>query len=205
MFRTLRRSVFSLLLATSAVAFVGAATVAHAESAPTATDFMKTKHAAVTKLLKTPKNDDRDKKVDGELKALVDYEEMAKSAVGTNWDGRSDVEKKEFTDLLKQLVEKNYKKQLDKTVDYDVTYKGEEPQGSDFLVKTEAKNPKDLREVPVTIDYLLRKKGSSFIVVDIIPEGSSTVRTYNKEITKIVKKDGWQAVVNKMKDKLAKG
>jgi len=204
MFRSLRRSLLALSLSTSAVAIVVAAPVAVYADSGSATDFMRTKQANVTKLLKGPKSADRDKKVDEELKTLVDYEDMAKVAVAENWDKRTDAEKKEFVDLLRQVVEQNYKKRLDQTLEYEVTYKSESTKGSDFVVKTEAKNPKDLREVPVTIDYVLRKKGSSYTVVDIIPEGSSTVNTYKKEIAKIIAKEGWEGVIKKMKGKLTK-
>ncbi len=204
MFRTLRRSLLALCLATATVGMVGTVTTSDAQAASTATDFIKGKHETVVKLLKTPKSADRDKKIDAELTTLVDYDEMAKAAVGVNWDKRSDAEKKEFTELLRQLVDRNYRKRLEQTLDYNVTYKGEKAQGSDTLVQTEAANAKDLRAPAVMIDYVLRKKGSGFIVVDIVPEGASYVKVYNKEITKILDKNGWDAVIKKMKDKLAK-
>ena len=207
MLRPLRRTLLAVALATSAAAF-GLGAVASADTASTssgsATTYLKTKQETVVKLLKTAKTPERDKKVDAELASLMDYEAMATAALGDNWGKRTDAEKKEFTDLLRQLIEKNYKKRLDDTLNYDIAYKGEEPKGGDTLVKTEAKNSGDKRETPVTIDYVVRKKGAGFIVIDLIPEGSSMVKVYNKEFTKILNKDGWDAVIKKMKDKLAK-
>ncbi|MBI2390308.1 MAG: ABC transporter substrate-binding protein, partial [Deltaproteobacteria bacterium] len=62
----------------------------------------------------------------------------------------------------------------------------------------------DKKAAPVLIDYVVRKKGSGWIVVDLIPEGSSMARTYHKEFSKVIKKDGWATLIKKMKDKLAK-
>ena len=218
MFRTIRRSLFaSTLAATLAVGTAGAivaspAPVAAASASP-ATAFLQGKHDKVRALLATPAGPERDKKVDAELTQLLDYGEMAKVALGEGctktadcdqYKNRSKAELDEFTGLLRQLIEKNYKKRLDQTRDYQITYKGEETKGADTLVKTEAKNLKDKREAPVLIDYVVRKQGSGYIVVDLIPEGSSMAKTYNKEFIKVIKKNGWSELIKKMKDKLAK-
>jgi phospholipid transport system substrate-binding protein len=129
---------------------------------------------------------------------------MGRVALGEEHGKRSKEELQEFTSLLQQLVEKNYKKRLVDTLNYEVVYKDEEPKGSDVVVRTEAKNLKDKREASVEIDYVVRKKGQGFIVVDLVPEGSSMAKTYNKEFAKVIKKDGWAALIKKMKDKLAK-
>jgi phospholipid transport system substrate-binding protein len=42
-------------------------------------------------------------------------------------------------------------------------------------------------------------------VQDIVTEGVSLVSSYRSQFTKIVKKDGFPALIQKMKDKLAKG
>lgn len=220
MFRTIRRSLLATTLATSLVAGAAGAVVTSvapraAADAPasTATGFLQAKHAKVRALLATPASPERDKKVDAELVQLLDYGEMAKVALGDGctktaecdqFKNRTKAELDEFTGLLRQLIEKNYKKRLDQTKSYEISYKGEEPKGTDTLVKTEAKNLKDKREAPVLIDYVVRKQGSGFIVVDLIPEGSSMAKTYNKEFIKVIKKNGWPELIKKMKDKLAK-
>ncbi len=218
MFRTIRRSLFATTLAASlavgaAGAIVASPAPAAAASASPATAFLQGKHDKVRALLATPAGPERDKKVDAELSQLLDYGEMAKVALGEGctksadcdqYKNRSKAELDEFTGLLRQLIEKNYKKRLDQTRDYQISYKGEEAKGADTLVKTEAKNLKDKREAPVLIDYVVRKQGSGFIVVDLIPEGSSMAKTYNKEFIKVIKKNGWPELIKKMKDKLAK-
>ena len=206
MIRTLRRSALALTLALSSVATIAVVFPAGdvLAATPAATTYLKGKHEEVQKLLKTPATPDREKKIDAALDALVDYDQMAKDALGANWEKRSDGEKKEFTDLLRQLIQKNYKKKLQQTLDYQIDYTGEDAKGSDVVVHTEAKNVNDKRESSVQIDYVVRKKGTGYIVVDLIPEQSSMIKTYNKEFTKVITKDGFPAVIQKMKDKLAK-
>jgi phospholipid transport system substrate-binding protein len=211
MTRTIRRLSFvaSLLAAPAFVGLVApVATAQAAETGDSATAYLKTKQNGLTKILKDNKpGPARTQKVNAELDTLIDYDEMARASLGDEWGKRSEGERKQFTELLKQLIQKNYTKRMDDLVEYDIAYKSEQPTGGDTTVKTEAKSQKDKRAAPVLVDYVLRKKGSSYVIVDIIPEGSSYVRTYNKEFTKILKKPvpdgGWDALVAKMKKKLA--
>jgi phospholipid transport system substrate-binding protein len=204
--RFVRRSLLALVLAASAGAFVGATTVARpaAAQAASASSFLDGKLKNVRALLNSPASPDREKKLDAELATLVDYDEMAKVALGKEYANRSKEEITEFTGILRQLIEKNYKKRLQDTLTYQITNKGETAQGTDKLVSTEAKNLKDPKAAAILIDYVVRPKGSGWIVVDIIPEGSSMAKTYNKDFSKVIKKDGWPALIKKMKDKLAK-
>jgi len=200
--RLLRRSLLCLVLAGSAGLIVGTSTAPAAAEAASATSFLDGKLKTVRTILGTPATPDREKKLDAELSTLVDYEEMAKVALGKEYANRTPAEITEFTSILRQLIEKNYKKRLQDTLNYEISNKGEEPQGSDVLVKTEAKNLKDKKASAILIDYVVRKKGSGWIVVDIVPEGSSMAKTYNKDFTKVIKKDGWAALIQKMKNKL---
>jgi phospholipid transport system substrate-binding protein len=208
MSRSLRSTLVALSLALGAAAFVTPLR-ADAAAAPAAgaSTYLKAKHEKVNAILKS-KDADKDKKVEDELNTLIDYDQMAKDALGDAWNDpkRTDAERTQFEDLLKQLIQKNYKKRLSQTLDYAINYKGEDA-GKDgaVIVHTEAQNVTDKREAPTQIDYVMKKSASgSYIVVDLIPEGSSMIKTYHKEFTKVISKDGWDAMIKKMKDKLAK-
>jgi phospholipid transport system substrate-binding protein len=150
---------------------------------------------------------DRATKVDDELKLLVDIDSMAHEALGEEWLKRSDAERKDFTDTFRSLVQQSIRKNLDKGTGYDVVYLGEAPAttGSDVIVETQLTNKTDKREVPAQVNYQMRRKGSDFIVVDYITEGSSATHTWNREVSKTLKKGSWNDLMKKMKDKLAKG
>ena len=49
------------------------------------------------------------------------------------------------------------------------------------------------------------KRPARWKVQDIITEGMSLVKNYRTSFGKIIKKDGFPALIQKMKDKLAKG
>jgi ABC-type transporter MlaC component len=204
---TLRSSLLALALTFGTTLGMGtlAAPASADVPAATASSFVDSKLKTLRALLGTPPSADREKKLDAELTALLDYDDMAKTALGEEYGKRSKEEIAEFTTILRQLIEKNYKKKLQETLNYEINNKGEEPKASDALVKTEAKSVKDKKAAPVMIDYVVRKKGATFIVVDIVVEDSPMVsRTYRKEFASTIKKDGWAGLIKKMKDKLAK-
>jgi phospholipid transport system substrate-binding protein len=169
-----------------------------------ATDAVKSKQASLVDLIKksTPESD---KKVGALFDELLDYQILAESSLGSEWAPRSDAEKAQFSDLLKQLVRKSYERNLKKILNYDVDYIGEDGADGAVMVKTKAKSKSDAREEPLEITFKVVQKGGAWKVQDIVTEGVSLVSSYRSQFTKIVKKDGFPALIQKMKDKLAKG
>jgi phospholipid transport system substrate-binding protein len=206
LFRNARSTFLAVSLALGAAAFVTPLRADAAAAAPGASTYLKSEHEKVTNLLKS-KDADKDKKVDAELANLIDFHQMAIDALGDAYSdpARTDAQRTEFEGLLKQLIEKNYKKRLNQTLDYAITYKGEDAKGDSVVVHTEAQNVNDKREAPTQIDYVMKKNASGgFTVTDLVPEGSSMIHTYNKEFRKVIKDKGWDEMIKKMKDKLAK-
>jgi phospholipid transport system substrate-binding protein len=186
-------SMLALTLAIAAPAAAGAAT-----------DVVKTKQTTLFDLLKqgTP---DSQKKLDAVFDDMLDYATLAEASLGTEWAARSDAEKGQFTDLLKQLVRNSYQRNLKKILSFDIDYVGEEgADGGAVLVKTKSK-PKDPRDEALEVNFKMMNKGGTWKVQDIVTEGVSLVTSYRSQFTKIIKKDGFAALMQKMKDKLAKG
>jgi phospholipid transport system substrate-binding protein len=186
---------FATLLSVLALTFAGSA------FAGAATDVVKAKQTALFDLLKS--NADQ-KKIDAMFDEMLDYSTLAEASLGTEWAARSDAEKAQFTDLLKQLVRSSYQRNLKKIVSFDVDYVGEEAADGAVLVKTKSK-AKDARDEPVEINFKVAQKDGKWKVRDIVTEGVSLVSSYRSQFTKIIKKDGFPALIQKMKDKLAKG
>ena len=194
--RTMRK-----LLTTAAMALF--VTVASAAYAGPATDVVKAKQTALFDLLKQATPDE--KKIAAIFDEMLDYGALAESSLGSEWANRTDAEKKEFSDLLKQLVRKAYEKNLKKTVGYTIDYVSEEQKDGAYIVKTKAKSTTDAKEDPIAIDFKMVQKDSKWRIQDISTEGVSLVSSYRSQFTKIIKKDGFPALITKMKDKIAKG
>jgi len=187
-------SALALTFAFTAPAFAGAAT-----------DVVKAKQTSLFDLLRqgTP---DSQKKISGIFDEMLDYGTLAQASLGDEWAARSDAEKAQFSDLLKQLVQKSYERNLKKILDFNVDYVGEDADGGATVVKTKAKSKAaDAREEPVEINFKVVQKDGKWKVQDIVTEGVSLVSSYRSQFTKIIKKDGFPTLIQKMKDKLAKG
>lgn len=190
------------LLTTATLAFLVATTSA-AYAGP-ATDVVKTKQTALFDLL-SKTGADNEKKISAIFDEMIDYGALAEASLGTEWAARTDAEKKEFGDLLKQLVRKGYEKNLKKTLNYTIEYVSEEQKDGAYIVKTKAKSKTDAREDAIEIHYKMVQKDSKWRINDITTEGVSLVSSYKSQFTKIIKKDGFPALITKMKDKIAKG
>lgn len=196
----MKRTMRTLLNAATLALFVSVAGAAYAGAA---TDVVKAKQTALFDLLKQSTPDE--KKIAAVFDEMLDYQSLAQASLGDEWANRTDAEKKEFADLLKQLVRKAYEKGLKKTLNYDIEYVSEEQKDGSYLVKTKAKSKSDAREDPIEIVFKMAQKDSKWRVQDITTEGVSLVSSYKSQFTKIIKKDGFPKLIEKMKDKIAKG
>jgi len=167
-----------------------------------ATDEVKAKQTALYDLLAKPGTE---KKVAATFDEVLDYDTIAQGSLGSEWANRSDAEKAQFSDLLKQLVRRSYERNIKKTLNYNIEYTAEAPKGSQIVVSTKAVSKTDKRADPVEIDYTLAQKDGKWRIQDIKTDGVSLVSSYRSQFTKIIKKDGFPVLIQKMKDKIAKG
>lgn len=204
----------SSLSAFVVLATLAVAVPAHAEDAQ---GFIQREHASLEQTLRQPESPARDSQVNQGLDTFVDYDEMTRRAFGEPchpslpgcedlWAGFDDGQKHEVTDLLKQLVRKSYRKNLLKTLDYDIAYKGERDQNGVIRVVTEAQSKLKPHDPPVRVDYLVQKTDRGFICVDFITEGSSLTKNYYDQFRKKMHNpnEGYPNIVAKLKEKIAK-
>ena len=171
------------------------------------TDVVKAKQTQVIDMMKAQPDasKERDTKIAAVLLGLFDYETMAsKSLSAEEWGKRSDAEKQLFTSLLKQLIQKNLERSLKSTQNYALEFVGEDASGDTATVKTKATKAGS-RDEPYAINYSMQKGGSGWRSTDVITEDVSMVDSYRSQFTKIIAKDGWDALIKKMKERLANG
>jgi len=188
-------------------------------SAPARADdaqsFIQQQHAKLEQLLRQPDSEARTAQINRSLDNFVDYDALTKRAFGEPcpssvpacddlWSGYADEERQTLRDLLTRLVRKNYRKNLVKTLDYEITYRGTRDSGGDARVMTEAKNKNNPRETSVRVDYVVAHTAYGYRVVDIITEGSSLTKNYYEQFRKKMKTpgEGYPNIVQKLEDKV---
>lgn len=195
-----RRTFLTLAAASLSLAVAPLASADAGE--PPAQAFIRKKQEELMKLLKDGKPD---AEVDKVFNSLLNYDVLAEASLGGEWAGLKAEQKAEFTQLLSQLVRNSYRKNLKKTLGYKVSYtKTEKVEGRD-VVYTQAENLKNPREEKIAIDYWITGDGDQRRIVDVVTEQASMVRNYRTSFTKIIKKDGFGKLIEKMKKKAASG
>lgn len=169
-----------------------------------AQDLVQARRNEVAQLLKDKASSERDKKVAAILGGLFDYDFIAKSSLGKHWDGLNEQQREEFGQVLRQLIQRNIEKNIKTTLSYEVQFVGEESDGDRVTVKTKASSKEKASEEPLQIDYAMHKVDGGFRSVDVVTEGSSMVGSYRNQFGRIIAKDGFDVLMKKMRDKLAK-
>jgi hypothetical protein len=206
----------SAVVTTVAFAALAFAVPGHA-SPEDAQAFVDREHHHLEGLLHEPESPARDAKLNEGLGLFVDYDELTHRAFGEPcppsepscedlWAKYDPNQQGEVRTLLEQLVRKNYKRNLLKTLDYDITYRGVRDVGGDTRVQTEAKNKLKPREAPVRVDYIVKQTAGGPKVVDIITEGSSLTKNYYDQFRKKMNNpaEGYPNIVQKLREKIAK-
>jgi ABC-type transporter MlaC component len=176
--------------------------------------FVEREHGQIKKLVESnAAQGDVRNAIDG----MVDYEELAKRTLGfpcpaevkactDHWKELSDDQRAEVTKLLRQLVEKNYHKNLNRTRDYEISYRTSKEAGENLSkIRTEAKSKLKVRDPAVQVDYLILGTGDRYRVVDIITEGSSMTKNYYVQFHPMLIPggQGYAHLVQKLRDKIA--
>jgi phospholipid transport system substrate-binding protein len=198
----LERMAFAVLFSL-AVVFVS-----NSVRAESATDFIKGRQEAVMSILKAPPGERRDAKVGAVLADMLDFDQLAQESLASHWKDLTAAQRGEFTETLHDLVRRSYERNIKDVINFNVEYLREEtPDGEPVVVVYTRATPKtNTGEDPVEIDYRLEKNATGkWRVVDIITEDSSLVANYRSQFHRIIKKDGYDALIHKMKNKLAKG
>lgn len=170
-----------------------------------AENFVKGKQTELSDLVSKSRSAEDEKKLDAAFDAVFDYDTLAKSTLKDSWEKRTPAERAEFTAVLKDLVRSAYRRNIKKTLGYQIDYKGEEDGDAGKVVRTVAHNKKNSREEPVSIDYVVHQVDGRWLINDIVTEGASLAHTYRNQFRKIIDKKGFDELLKRMKAKRDKG
>jgi phospholipid transport system substrate-binding protein len=198
-----------LALATSLLCAVVPVTTSAQQEGP-ATRYLKAQHERLNRVLaRTPQNDaQRDAQADDVteiLRGLLDLDGMARESLAQSWNDRSEAERTEFLNLLRSLVERSYRENLESTLHYRVSYGDETPAGERIVLHTVVRDTQNRRAPEITIDYRMRRNGERWVVDDIVTDGVSMVGNYRSQFSRIIRRDGFPALLDRMRARLREG
>jgi phospholipid transport system substrate-binding protein len=175
-----------------------------ADSSPLAD--LKKSNATLKKVLQKAPGNERDTRA-GEVRKVVgqflDFEELSRRALARHWDAITPKQRTEFVGTLRDLVERNYIKQIHGQPDYDLRFEKETKEGTDATVTATlvTTSPKG-KKVNVALEYKMVWKNGRWVVYDVVTDEQSLLENYRAEFNKIIAKDGFDALVKRMRKKL---
>jgi len=150
-----------------------------------------------------------EKKQKAELKKIVDgfldYNELSRRSLGPHWKDRTPAEQKEFTQLLRELIEESYTGSISNNIDFSMEYEEEEiaddGANASVISVASAKNSKG-KTVSEDLTFQLYLKDRVWLIYDVEFGDVSLVRHYRGEFNRKIKKESYSALFTAMQNKL---
>ena len=164
------------------------------------TDVVRTSVDAVLAILDNEQlnYDDKRTQIRVIVKERFDFRAMSQRTLATNWKKTTDEEKDKFVELFSQLIENSYVGKIESYTNERVDYPGEKVSGRKAVVETLIITS----SADIPVDYRLYQKGDQWLVYDVIIEGVSLISNYRSSYQEIMKKEGFDGLLAKMRAKI---
>ena len=124
------------------------------------------------------------------------FEAMAQRALSQHWAKLNEAERAEFMALFQDLFQESYSKLvLDFLKKEKILYTQEELRQDHALIKTTVVRVNE--EIPV--DYSLTLVQGQWLVDDVIIDGVSIVRNYQRSFTRVIQQESYLSLLQKMR------
>ena len=163
-------------------------------------EVLKTNTEKIRELVRQSKTEEE---MRGNVKDLMDsfvnFEEFGELSLGKQWKTLTEEQRKVYLAQFKELLQRTYLRRFKPGKEFTVKYRS----GTRF------NKDKDRGEIQTTIisgdveadvDYRFHNAGG-WRAYDMIVDDVSIMRNYRKSFLKILKKDGFDALISKMKSK----
>jgi len=169
-----------------------------AEQSPT--QVVQTTVDAILALVKDKalEKEDRRAKIRAIIEKRFDFRAMSQRTLATNWKKATQDEQQQFVGLFGRLIQNSYLGKVEAYTSETVEYRNEEVKSNKAVVDTIIITSST--EIPV--NYRMYRKGSEWLVYDVLIEGVSLISSYRSTYQEIVKKDGFPGLFAKMEEKL---
>jgi phospholipid transport system substrate-binding protein len=171
---------------------------------------LKKSNAALKKLFQksspswSPEQDAKRSEMRKIVSGFLDFEELAHRALARHWEDLTAKQRSEFVGVLRDLIERNYIKQVHGQPNYELHFRKEAIADSEATVNATLESSGEGKKVMVDMEYKLLFKGSHWLVYDVITDEQSMLENYRAEFNKIITKESFDALLKRMKKRLEK-
>jgi len=143
------------------------------------------------------RSEERRQQIGQVIRHRVNVRQMAQRALGSPWIRLDDMGRQEFVNLFVELIRDTVANKIDQYYDDQVFYLVEQRVGSFAQVRTNLIGPK----VDTSLDFRLENQGGQWLVYDVVIDGTSIVRNYRTQFSRIIRDGAYAGLVEKMKQR----
>jgi phospholipid transport system substrate-binding protein len=171
---------------------------------------LKKSNAALKKLFAksapswSPEHDAKRAEMKKIVNGFLDFEELAHRALARHWGVLTAKQRDEFVSVLRELIERNYIRQVHGQPNYDLKFTKESIHDSEAAVSATLETSNKGKKVTLEMDYKLLYKGDRWLVYDVVTDEQSMLENYRAEFNKIITKESFEALLKRMKKRLEK-
>ena len=129
----------------------------------------------------------------------IDFEAMAKQALGPYWAELAPAQRTAFVDAFGGVVRAQSLADLD-LYRARVTYGDVDVDGATAVAHTTVRSG----DVDAAVDYALARRGDTWVVTDIVIDGTSTVAGYANSFQRVMRRQGVEAGYERLLESLRK-
>jgi len=133
---------------------------------------------------------------------LFDFDEISRRALSRQWTSRTPEEQAEFTRLFTDLLERSYIGRIEAYSGEKIVYLGEIVDGPFATVRSKVITR---RNTETPLDYRLQLKDGRWKVYDILIDNVSFVSTYRSEFSRILQRESYAALVERLRKQTSEG
>lgn len=142
--------------------------------------------------------DEKKSQVSGMVQNYLNMESMARRTLGSYWDGATEEQRQQFSDLFVQVLEGTYLNRIGDYSDGSVKFLKQRVKGNKAIVDTQIIS--DDLEIPV--QYKMIYVGSRWQVFDLVIEGVSLIKNYRSSYGEIIRRKGYDGLLQLMEEKV---
>jgi phospholipid transport system substrate-binding protein len=190
----------ALVMVALVAVFVAGSTAPAQAGAPT--DQVREYTDAVVRILEDPalKAEDRKPERRAAVRKIAaevfDVQETARRALGPHWQQRTPQQREEFVQLFAELLEQTYISKIDFFGGERLRFTEEKVDGDNAIVRAKVVT-RQAAEVPV--EARLLRKADRWLVYDILIENISLVGNYRAQFDRIVRTQGYDELVKRLR------
>jgi phospholipid transport system substrate-binding protein len=130
------------------------------------------------------------------MNAVVDFAEMSRRMLGSDWAARTPAEQAEFTRVFGEFLTSAYVNQIDLYKGETLVYEGDRIEGDLATVTARLEAPDGDRTV---IEFMMHRVAAGWRVHDVAIDHISIMDNYRAQFRQILRKGTWAELMARLK------